>query len=46
VKEVMAMRDDANQVEVHLDRDFNVLSASADHEGSPDGQDAPSGGSG
>jgi hypothetical protein len=42
VKEAMVMRDDGNQVDVH--RDFNVLSAPADHEGSPDGQDAPSDG--
>jgi hypothetical protein len=34
VKEAMALRDDGNQVDVHLDRDFKVLSAPADHEGS------------
>jgi hypothetical protein len=37
----MAMRDDANQVDVHLDCDFNILSAPADHEGSSDGHNAP-----
>jgi hypothetical protein len=39
----MTMRDDANQVDVHLDRDLNILGAPADHEGTSDGQDAPGG---
>jgi uncharacterized membrane protein YkoI len=38
--EVEVTRDDGSQVDVHLDRDFNVLSTPADHE-SPDGKDAP-----
>ena len=42
MKKAMAMRDDGNQVDVHHEREFNVLSALANHEGSPDGQDAPS----
>jgi uncharacterized membrane protein YkoI len=33
------IRDDGSQVDVHLDRDFNVLSTPADHEGS-DSKDA------
>ena len=37
--EVEVIREDGSQVDVHLDRDFNVLSAPADHE-SPDGKDA------
>ena len=37
--EVEVIREDGSQVDVHLDRDFNVLSAPADHEG-PDGKDA------
>jgi hypothetical protein len=32
--EVEVIRDDGSQVDVHLDRDFNVLSTPADHEGS------------
>jgi uncharacterized membrane protein YkoI len=32
--EVEVTRDDGSQVDVHLDRDFNVLSTPADHEGS------------
>jgi hypothetical protein len=39
--EVEVTRDDGSQVDVHLDRDFDVLSTPADQEGSPDGQDAP-----
>src|SRR5215211_4399607 len=31
---------DGSQVDVHLDRDFNILSTPADNE-SPDGKDAP-----
>jgi uncharacterized membrane protein YkoI len=37
--EVEVVRDDGSQVDVHLDRDFNVLSTPADHEGS-DSKDA------
>ena len=44
--EVEVTRDDGGQVDVHLDCDFNVLSVPADHEGSPDDQDAPSDGGG
>ena len=38
--EVEVTKDDGSQVDVHLDRDFNVLSTPADRE-SPDGKDAP-----
>src|SRR5919205_2581449 len=38
--EVEVTRDDGSQVDVHLDRNFNVLSTPADHE-SPNDQDAP-----
>jgi hypothetical protein len=38
--EVEVIREDGSQVDVHLDRDFNVLSTPADHESS-DGKDAP-----
>ena len=38
--EVEVTRDDGSQVDVHLDRDYNVLSTPADHE-SPDSEDAP-----
>jgi peptidase YpeB-like protein len=38
--EVEIIRDDGSQVDVHLDREFNVLSTPADHEG-PDSKDAP-----
>jgi hypothetical protein len=38
--EVEVTRDDGSQVDVHLDRDFNVLSTPADHEG-PENNDAP-----
>ena len=37
--EVEVIKDDGSQVDVHLDRDFNVLSTPADHEG-PDSSDA------
>ena len=37
--EVEVIRTDGSQVDVHLDRDFNVLSTPADHEGS-DSKDA------
>ena len=39
--EVEVIKDDGSQVDVHLDRDFNVLSSPADHEG-PDTKDGPS----
>jgi hypothetical protein len=32
--EVEIIREEGSQVDVHLDRDFNVLSTPADHEGS------------
>ena len=38
--EVEIIKDDGSQVDVHLDRDFNVLSTPADHEG-PDTKDGP-----
>jgi hypothetical protein len=38
--EVEVTRDDGTQVDVHLDRDFNVLSSPADHESVND-QDGP-----
>jgi uncharacterized membrane protein YkoI len=38
--EIEVTRDDGSQVDVHLDRDFNVLSTPADNEGR-DGKDAP-----
>ena len=38
--EVEVTRDDGSQVDVHLDRNFNVLSTPADHESSND-QDGP-----
>ena len=44
--EVEVTRDDGSQVDVHLDRDFAVLSAPTDHEGSSDGQDAQNDGGG
>ena len=44
--EVEVTREDGSQVDVHLDRDLNVLSTPTDHEGSPDGQDAPNDGGG
>ena len=37
--EVEVTRDDGSQVDVHLDKDFNVLGTPADHE-SPDDKDA------
>ena len=37
--EVEVIRGDGSQVDVHLDRDYNVLSTPADHEGS-DSKDA------
>lgn len=39
--EVEVIREDGAQVDVHLDRDFNVLSTPADKEG-PHDEDAPS----
>lgn len=44
--EVEIIRDDGSQVDVHLDRDFNVLSMPADHEGPDDSEDAPNDGGG
>ena len=41
--EVEVIRDDGSQVDVHLDRDFNVLGTPADNEG-PDDKDAPNDG--
>jgi uncharacterized membrane protein YkoI len=38
--EVEVISDDGRQVDVHLDRDFNVLSTPADHE-NPDDKDEP-----
>ena len=38
--EVEIIKDNGSQVDVHLDRDFNVLSTPADHEG-PDTKDGP-----
>ncbi len=38
--EIEVTRDDGSQVDVHLDREFNVLSTPADHE-SPDDKDGP-----
>lgn len=38
--EIEVTRDDGSQVDVHLDRDLNVLSTLADHE-SPDDKDGP-----
>ena len=38
--EVEVIKDDGSQVDVHLDRNFNVLSTPADHESSND-QDGP-----
>jgi uncharacterized membrane protein YkoI len=43
--EVEVTRDDGSQVDVHLDRNFNVLETKADHEG-PDAKDAPNDGGG
>ena len=43
--EVEVIREDGSQIDVHLGRDFNVLSTPADHE-SPDGKDAPNDGGG
>jgi hypothetical protein len=44
--EVEIIREDGSQVDVHLDRDFNVLSTPADHEGPDDSEDAPNGSGG
>lgn len=38
--EVEITRDDGSQVDVHLDKDFNVLGTPADHEGH-ENEDAP-----
>ena len=42
--EVEVTRDDGSQLDVHLDRDFDVLSAPADHESSNDQDGANDGG--
>lgn len=39
--EVEIIRDDGSQVDVHLDRDFNVLSTHGDHEGRDESEDEP-----
>jgi hypothetical protein len=38
--EIEVTSDDGSQVDVHLDRDFNVLGTPADHE-NHDGEDSP-----
>jgi uncharacterized membrane protein YkoI len=38
--EVEVTKDDGSQVDVHLDKNFNILSTPADHE-VPEGKDAP-----
>ena len=38
--EVEVTKDDGSQVDVHLDKNFNILSTPADHEG-PETGDAP-----
>ena len=38
--EIEVTRDDGSQIDVHLDKNFKVLSTPADHEG-PDDKDAP-----
>jgi len=38
--EVEVSKDDGSQVDVHLDKNYNVLSTPADHEG-PDDKDGP-----
>jgi uncharacterized membrane protein YkoI len=43
--EVEVTRDDGSQVDVHLDKNFNVLGTPADNEGQ-DGKDAPGDGGG
>jgi hypothetical protein len=43
--EVEVTRDDGSRVDVHLDKNFNVLGTPADNEGQ-DGQDAPNDGGG
>ena len=44
--EVEILREDGSQVDVHLDRDFNVLSAPGDHEGPDESEDEPNDNSG
>jgi uncharacterized membrane protein YkoI len=44
--EVEIIRDDGSQVDVHLDRDFNVLSTPGDHEGPNESEDEPNDNSG
>ena len=43
--EIEVTRDDGSQVDIHLDRDFNVLSTPADNE-DHDGKDGPEDGGG
>ena len=43
--EVEVIREDGSQVDVHLDRDFNVLNSPADNEGHDD-KDGPEDGGG
>lgn len=38
--EIEVTKDDGSQIDVHLDKNFKVLSTPADHEG-PDDKDAP-----
>ncbi len=44
--EVEIIRDDGSQVDVHLDRDFNVLGTPGDHEGPDQSEDEPNDGDG
>jgi hypothetical protein len=39
--EVEVTRDDDSQVDVHLDKNFNVLSTPGDHEGADKSEEAP-----
>jgi len=39
--EIEVTRDDGSQVDVHLDRNFNVLDTKADHESPDDAKDGP-----
>ncbi len=39
--EVEIIREDGSQVDVHLDRDFNILSAPGDHESLDESEDEP-----
>ena len=44
--EVEVTREDGSQVDVHLDRDFDVLSVPADHEGPNESENEPNDNSG